>query len=88
MNTDLCTESRNGNIDEVASLLRNGANPNQKNKHGHTPLLVAIKFNHGDVVQMLLENGAEPNFKSNAEFKTSPLGLACSEGHNGLCLYF
>jgi len=46
-------------------LLKNGAQVNEKDSHGRTPLMHAVHQNKKDVVRLLLENGADPNLKDN-----------------------
>ncbi len=51
-----------GNVDEVRSLLRSGADPNEKlGSLGMTALMFAAARGHLDVVKLLLEAGADPN---------------------------
>ncbi|OHS93067.1 hypothetical protein TRFO_12086 [Tritrichomonas foetus] len=38
-----------------------GADPNQKNSKGATPLLVATTYKNIEAVKILLEHGADPN---------------------------
>jgi hypothetical protein len=44
-------------------LLARGANPNSTDKHGRTPLHLAVANGHLLCVQALLEGGANPNLK-------------------------
>ncbi|NDD98907.1 ankyrin repeat domain-containing protein, partial [bacterium] len=45
-------------------LLKNGAQVDEKDSHGMTPLMHAVERNKKDVVRLLLENGADPNLKN------------------------
>ena len=52
--------------DVVKLLLDNGENPNNAlERHGWTPLHVAVIWNRKDVVQVLLDRGADPNMADN-----------------------
>lgn len=42
-------------------MLRNGADPNRKNKRGETPLFKAIHTERFDLIAILLHHGANPN---------------------------
>ncbi len=44
-------------------LIQNGANVNQANAFGKTPLFYAIEFNRLDIIKLLLDNGANVNQK-------------------------
>jgi ankyrin repeat protein len=45
----------------VYAFLKDGADPNARNKSGFTLLDTAVNWNHRDVVKTLLERGADPN---------------------------
>lgn len=49
----------NGNIDLGTLLLTQGADPNCINKKGETPLSLAAKFTHTEVVKLLLTYGGD-----------------------------
>lgn len=57
----LLTAAQNGDIQQVASLLENGANVNQKGIRGATPLYVAVKNEDVAMVELLLKENASPN---------------------------
>ncbi|EKV16377.1 ankyrin repeat-containing domain protein [Penicillium digitatum] len=40
-----------------------GANPNDRNEHGHTAITTAIRKNRLEILEMLLANGADPNLR-------------------------
>ena len=61
-------------------LLEAGANVEDHNENGHTPLMEAASAGHCSVARILLEFGAGINTHSN-EFKESALTLACYKGH-------
>ena len=65
-NNLLMLVSEYGLVDVVEVLLKNGANPNNKNSDGRSPIMFAsIRRGHSDVVEVLLEYGANPNDKDN-----------------------
>ena len=76
---ELLEAARNGDLIKVQKALENGANPNVKDKDGHTPLHLAAFTGHADVARLLLEHGADPNFKNNIGH--TPLHIAAFTGH-------
>ena len=60
---DLWRAVSTGNIAEVETLLKDGADPNARNDNGVTPLLVATMDNPA-VIETLIEGGADPNVRS------------------------
>lgn len=68
-------------MDVVKVLLKEGANIEDHNENGHTPLMEAASAGHVEVARVLLEYGAGINTHSN-EFKESALTLACYKGKN------
>ena len=54
-------------------------NPNIQDVDGSTPLHIATRYGHPDVVELLLEYGADPNVKDN-KGKT-PLHIAAINNH-------
>ena len=77
-------------MDVVKVLLKEGANIEDHNENGHTPLMEAASAGHVEVARVLLEYGAGINTHSN-EFKESALTLACYKGQNYdmmlMCIY-
>lgn len=65
----------------VRVLLQSGANVEDHNENGHTPLMEAASAGHVPVAKTLLGHGAGINTHSN-EFKESALTLACYKGWN------
>lgn len=68
-------------MDVVKVLLKEGANIEDHNENGHTPLMEAASAGHVEVARVLLEYGAGINTHSN-EFKESALTLACYKGQS------
>ena len=66
-------------MDVVQVLIEAGANVEQHNENGHTPLMEAASAGHVSVASILLQAGAGINTHSN-EFKESALTLACYKG--------
>ena len=57
-------------VDLVKDLLAKGADKDQKNNEGRTPLIVAVIEGHQNMVQCLLEQGAQME-------ETDDEGIAC-----------
>ncbi|XP_012144276.1 uncharacterized protein LOC100882592 isoform X1 [Megachile rotundata] len=69
----------NGNIQIVRNLLKNGADVNDKDSEGRTPLHYAVSNEHLDVVNILLENGADVTQVTNKG--NTPLHTAASKNN-------
>jgi uncharacterized protein len=69
-----------GNADEVEQLLKNGANPNER-QMGITALMTACNRGHVDVVRILLEKGADVNAKD-WEGWTALMAAAAGAAHD------
>ncbi|WP_353281703.1 ankyrin repeat domain-containing protein [Wolbachia endosymbiont (group A) of Aleiodes leptofemur] len=68
-----------GYKDIVTTLLDRGANVDEKNNDGCTPLHIAAEFGHTEVVIALLDRGANVNEKNNYEW--TPLHIAARNSH-------
>ena len=54
-------------LDDIATvrqLLSDGADPDDRNMHGWTALMIAVAQQHEKTVQILLENGADSNLSN------------------------
>ncbi|MBI4962130.1 MAG: ankyrin repeat domain-containing protein [Desulfomonile tiedjei] len=70
-----------GDIGVVKRLIENGADVNERNKHGGTPLSVACYRGKLDVAKLLLERGANPNVRTPGSGLLSLLMDACVRGN-------
>jgi ankyrin repeat protein len=61
----LWTASRSGDLATVERLVKSGANVNEKDEYGWTPLMHAVQWGHRPVVEFLLAHGANANIKEN-----------------------
>jgi ankyrin repeat protein len=67
-------------MDMVLQLLKNGADPNAKNTYSYTPLHIATRYEHSEIIKALIESGADPNAKnSNSD---TPLHIAIEHEHS------
>ncbi|TFD93999.1 hypothetical protein E3T61_03095 [Cryobacterium lactosi] len=74
---ELASAAAYGQIDQVKSLLDEGADPNLVDMDGDTALVHAARGGHLDVVGLLLESGADPNHHGR---NGTPLTVAASGG--------
>lgn len=71
--------AKKGNVEMVRTLVRKGANVNDKDKKGYTPLHYACTKGNPETVKILLEFGADVNAKTNNN--KTPLTFARSNGN-------
>lgn len=71
-----------GDMKQLESLLKQGANPNEQDEQQRTALHWAALQGHIAVVRLLLQNGANHSIKANNAW--TPLMFAESKGHNGV----
>jgi len=71
-----------GDMKQLESLLKQGANPNEQDEQQRTALHWAALQGHIPVVRLLLQNGANHSIKANNAW--TPLMFAESKGHNGV----
>lgn len=50
-----------GNLERVNQLLHNGADVNQIDNNGQTPLIIAAFYGHTEIVEILCKNKADVN---------------------------
>ncbi|MBI3440875.1 MAG: ankyrin repeat domain-containing protein [Proteobacteria bacterium] len=62
---DLLDAAYDGDAPIVKDLLARGADSEEKNGYGETPLIVAVREGHVDIVRLLLEHGADPSARNN-----------------------
>lgn len=79
----------NGHILVAAYLLGLGANINEGNKEGNTPLQVAARWGHTDIVRLLLQLGADRETRSSQETpafreRITPAEAAWEAGHESI----
>ena len=79
--TPLWWAAKNGRLDQVDRLLKQGANPNAADVDGETPLHAAARWGQVEVVEALLAHGADPGMT--ALYGTTPLQVAVVEAQVG-----
>ena len=78
---DVCWEDavRRGDTATVRDLLTRGADPNQRDRHGQTGLMLAAHAGHLATAQLLIDHGAELDVT--AKYGLSAVMLAVVAGH-------
>lgn len=77
--TPLHIAARKGELDDIAVLVRHGADVNLRGDLGHTPLHYAAMSAQAAAVERLLDLGADTSLKN--EFSETPLQVAEVGGH-------
>lgn len=76
---ELCLCASHGDLSTLLSWLLAGADMNQCDYDGRTPLHVAVFMGHEDVVQFLIHNGGDPDTLD--RFGNTPIKEAERQGH-------
>ena len=63
-------------------LLAAGANPNMYSSTGFTPIIIAARYGHPDIVSMMIDTGSHIN-KATLSVRATALHWAASNGHFG-----
>lgn len=97
LSEQLSVAAASGNLDKINTLISSGANVNEKNESGITPLTAAKVAGRDEVVQLLLKKGAmqqaEPSPESLLDAFYAPLknkeapGIALLVAKNGKIIY-
>jgi ankyrin repeat protein len=75
----LANAAAQGDLELVQRLLEAGADVNDRDSWGHTPLMSACWGGHKDIVQILLERGADVNAKTRRDW--TAIRFAKKVGH-------
>jgi ankyrin repeat protein len=63
----LLHEAVRGGVDDIVALvLAHGADPDERNRIGETPLFTAARYGRADLAELLLQRGADPNARCKA----------------------
>ncbi|HPV43821.1 MAG TPA: ankyrin repeat domain-containing protein [Spirochaetota bacterium] len=78
-----------GDLEGVKKHLEKGADINQYDRWGWTPIMWAIYYNYYDIVKYMLENKANPNLRSMNDYSSiakdsTPLMIASYYGNTGI----
>jgi ankyrin repeat protein len=75
-----------GDVELVEMLIANGADVDDRDVHGYTPLLLAIQAGHTHIAKVLISNGADVNTRaaSDGGEDVTPLDLSIILGHRAV----
>lgn len=82
LNEKLLDAAKDGNLDQVKSLIEQGADIEAKTDNGSTPLHWAAASGHTDVANLLLEKGADIEAKDRGGW--TPLHWAAANGQTDI----
>ena len=77
----LAEEAESGDEGSVNSWLREGADPNEPDSYGYTPLINASALGRLNAVKQLVQSGADIN-------RTGPFGFSAMQAAAQVCLLF
>lgn len=83
--TSLQRAVTSGNIDQVKSLISQGADVNAKNEQGQTLLHLACQRGNTETAKLLINGGANLNAKNDRG--QTPFDVACIQGHKAAAEY-
>ncbi len=72
-----------GDVELVEMLIANGADVDDRDVHGYTPLLLAIQAGHTNIAKVLIDNDADVNARAvnDGGEEVTPLDLSILLGH-------
>ena len=82
LNRDLIDNARKGNLENVKSLIENGANVDAKSNYGDTALTCSSSNGRFEIVKHLIENGANVNPKGIYRNETALINAVKCEDFN------
>ncbi|OQS02388.1 ankyrin [Thraustotheca clavata] len=85
-NTLLCQTALINNTQIAEELINNGASVDEPARCGKTPLFLASKMGHIDMVRLLLKYNAQCNVVNPMEDNWTPLHVALHENHEDVAL--
>ena len=80
--TRLTAAAAKGDYDSVVKLLNDGADPNDTDSQGFTPLMWAARFGHVEIVKALCYAGADTNIQDDGPNHWTALIHAIHKGQN------
>ena len=78
---NIWTACREGDLERVRQLIKDGQDVNRGDSYGVTPLMEAARNGHDQIVRELIRAGADVNGKGNY-YKQTALHLASRSGHS------
>lgn len=81
-NVELKDAVKNGYSESVQTLLEKGAQVDQKDNDGMTPLMYAAEYGRSDIVQLLIQHGAQVNQQDKSG--CTPVMSATMHGHSDI----
>ena len=75
LNRLLCKASEKGDLQQCKILIKQGADARGNSKHTDTPIMIASRSGHSEIVRLLISHGANTNDRSRGD-NDSPLIFA------------